>query len=80
MFGKDDPNNTTPEEYTENLMIKLNAENEEKVSKEVFLKALSNDPKFSKYFTELCGVFSQTAIRILPDTFLYLQGNKINKD
>ena len=61
MFGKDDPHNTTPEEYTENLMIKLNAKNE-KVSKEAFLNALSNDPKFSKYFKDLCGVFSKTAI------------------
>ncbi len=62
MFAENIPENLSPEEYTENLMIKLNAKNEEKVSKEAFLNALSNDPKFSKYFIDLCGVFSQTAI------------------
>jgi hypothetical protein len=51
-------------------MIKLNAKNEEKVSKEAFLNTLSNDPKFSKYFEDLCGVFSKTTIK-LPHFNIY---------
>ena len=45
-------------------MIKLDAKTEGKVSKEAFLNALSNDPEFSKYFMQLCGWFSKTAIAI----------------
>jgi hypothetical protein len=62
MFAEDIPNYLTPEEYTENIMIKLNANNEEKVSEEVFLNTFSNDPEFSKYFQDLRSRFSQTAM------------------
>ena len=53
------PTVLTPEEHTENLMNKLDKKTEGKVSKEAFLNALSNDPEFSEYLTQLCGFFSK---------------------